>query len=71
MSEWKQYRLGEKIVETNPRVLFDNNTNYPFIEMKDLDSDVKYVKPQVRREIKSGARFCNKETPCLREFPPA
>ena len=39
--------------------------------MKDLDSDVKYVKPQVRREIKSGARFCNGDTlfarisPCL------
>lgn len=70
MSEWKTYKLGE-IAEINPRVSLKQGNEYSFVEMKDLDATLKYVKPSTKRELKGGSKFRDKDTlfaritPCL------
>ena len=44
---------------------------YSFVEMKDLDSTLKYVSPSVKKKLKGGSKFQNGDTlfaritPCL------
>lgn len=70
MSEWKTYKLGE-IADINPRVPLKQGNEYSFVEMKDLDPTLKYVKPSTKRELKGGSKFQEKDTlfaritPCL------
>jgi len=70
MSEWKTYKLGD-FAEINPRISLKQGDEYSFVEMKDLDSNFKYVSPSVKKELKGGAKFQNGDTlfaritPCL------
>ncbi len=70
MSEWKTYKLGE-IADINPRVPLKQGNEYSFVEMKDLNSTLKYVKPSTKKELKGGSKFQEKDTlfaritPCL------
>jgi len=67
---WKTYKLCE-IAEINPRVSLKQGKEYSFVEMKDLNASLKYVKPSAKRELKGGAKFQNRDTlfaritPCL------
>ncbi|MBV9988932.1 MAG: restriction endonuclease subunit S [Chitinophagaceae bacterium] len=70
MSEWVQYRFSD-FVEINPKVRLVSGSEYPFIEMKDLDSETRYCHAKTTRVASSGARFESgdtlfaKITPCL------
>lgn len=70
MSEWKTYTLGE-FADINPRVPLKQGNEYSFVEMKDLDSTLKFVLPSAKRVLKSGSKFQNGDTlfaritPCL------
>jgi type I restriction enzyme, S subunit len=70
MSEWKTYKLVE-IADINPRVTLKQGNEYSFVEMKDLNSNLKYVKPSAKKELKGGSKFQEKDTlfaritPCL------
>lgn len=70
MSEWKTYRLG-KFADINPKVQMKQGGEYSFVEMKDLNSTLKFVLPSAKRELKGGSKFQNGDTlfaritPCL------
>ena len=70
MSEWKTYKLGE-IADINPKVPSKQGSKYSFVEMKDLNASLKYVKPSAKKELKGGAKFQDRDTlfaritPCL------
>lgn len=70
MSEWKKYRLGE-FAAINPKVQMKQGSEYSFVEMKDLNSTLKFVLPSAKRELKGGSKFQNGDTlfaritPCL------
>lgn len=67
---WKTYQLDE-FADINPSIKLNKGEVYPFIEMKDLSSDNKYVSPSQHRTAKGGARFSDGDTlfaritPCL------
>jgi type I restriction enzyme S subunit len=70
MNNWKKYKLGD-FAEINPRVSLKQGGEYSFVEMKDLDTMLKYVSPSAKKELKGGAKFENRDTlfaritPCL------
>ncbi|MGN6802893.1 MAG: restriction endonuclease subunit S [Ginsengibacter sp.] len=70
MSEWKKYRFSD-FVEINPTVRLNGKDEYSFVEMKDLQDGNKYCRPNAKRKLSSGARFCEGDTlfsritPCL------
>ncbi|OJV36925.1 MAG: hypothetical protein BGO29_01960 [Bacteroidales bacterium 36-12] len=70
MSEWKTYKLGE-VAEINPKISLKQGNEYSFVEMKDLDTSLRYVSPSVKKELKGGSKFQNGDTlfaritPCL------
>lgn len=67
---WKTYKASD-FIEINPKVPLKKGSEYSFVEMKDLDSSNKYVRPSSFKELKSGSRFQNGDTlfaritPCL------
>lgn len=70
MSEWRSYRLVD-FININPRIELHKDMNYSFVEMKDLDSNIRYVEPSCKKRLNGGSRFCNGDTlfaritPCL------
>ncbi len=70
MNNWKKYKLGD-FAEINPRVPLKQGNEYSFVEMKDLDAMLKYVSPSMKKELKGGSKFENRDTlfaritPCL------
>lgn len=70
MDNWKPYKISE-FLEINPTVKLSKNENHSFVEMKDLNDGIKYVRPSQNKELKGGARFQEKDTlfaritPCL------
>ena len=70
MSDWRIYILDE-FLEINPKVALERDSEYSFVEMKDLNPSLKYVLPSSKRELKGGMRFQNGDTlfaritPCL------
>ncbi len=67
---WNTYILSD-FIDINPKVVLRKGEEYSFVEMKDLDSNYKYVSPSVSKELKGGTRFQNGDTlfaritPCL------
>jgi type I restriction enzyme S subunit len=70
MQTWKTYKISD-FIEMNPRLQLKAGQLYSFVEMKDLDSNNKYVLPSIKKELKGGSRFQNGDTlfaritPCL------
>ncbi|WP_318640064.1 restriction endonuclease subunit S [Flavobacterium ardleyense] len=70
MEDWKTYKLSD-FIAINPVVKLKVNEKYSFIEMKDLDANLKTVKPSDFKTLKGGAKFQNGDTlfaritPCL------
>ena len=70
MSEWKKYKFSQ-FVDINPKVTFENKSQLPFVEMKDLESANKFCTFSKRRQLSGGSRFENEDTlfaritPCL------
>jgi type I restriction enzyme S subunit len=67
---WKTYKLSD-FIDINPLVKLKANQSYSFVEMKDLDANLKTVKPSDFKTLKGGAKFQNNDTlfaritPCL------
>lgn len=67
---WKTYNLLD-FIDINPRMKFDYNKEYSFVEMKDLDPNSRKVLPSEVKKLKGGAKFQNEDTlfaritPCL------
>lgn len=70
MTEWKEYRFSD-FVDINPSVKIPKGIPVPFVEMKDLDSSVRYCESSQTKELSGGSRFMNGDTlfaritPCL------
>jgi len=70
MQDWKTYKLSE-FININPLVRLKANDKYSFVEMKDLDVNLKTVKPSDFKLLKGGAKFQDRDTlfaritPCL------
>jgi len=70
MQDWKTYRLSE-FININPLVKLKANEKHSFVEMKDLDANLKTVIPSDFKFLKGGAKFQNGDTlfaritPCL------
>ncbi|WP_291276035.1 restriction endonuclease subunit S [Flavobacterium sp.] len=69
-NNWKTYKLSD-FIDINPLVKLKANQSYSFVEMKDLDPNLKTVKPSDFKTLKGGAKFQNNDTlfaritPCL------
>ncbi len=69
-NNWKTYKVSD-FIDINPKVPLKKGLEYSFVEMKNLDSNNKYVLPSDYKELKGGARFNNGDTlfaritPCL------
>jgi type I restriction enzyme S subunit len=69
-TDWQEFRLAE-FLEINPKVAIDNNKEYSFIEMSDLNPGYKNVSPKRKRQGKGLTKFESKDTlfakitPCL------
>lgn len=69
-SEWKEYRFSD-FVDINPTVKIPKGIPVSFVEMKDLDSSVRYCESSQMKELSGGSRFMNGDTlfaritPCL------
>lgn len=70
MTEWKEYKFSD-FVEINPSVKIPKGIPVSFVEMKDLDSSVRYCESSQKKELTGGSRFINGDTlfaritPCL------
>ncbi len=70
MTEWKEYKFSD-FVEINPSVKTPKGIPVSFVEMKDLDSSVRYCEGSQKKELTGGSRFINGDTlfaritPCL------
>jgi type I restriction enzyme S subunit len=70
MTEWKEYKFSD-FVEINPSVKIPKGIPVSFVEMKDLDSSVRYCEGSQKKELTGGSRFINGDTlfaritPCL------
>lgn len=66
----KTYKLSD-FIDINPLVKLKANQSYSFVEMKDLDANLKTVRPSDFKTLKGGAKFQNNDTlfaritPCL------
>ncbi|MEK8180768.1 restriction endonuclease subunit S [Flavobacterium buctense] len=69
-NNWKTYKLSD-FIDINPLVKLKANEKYSFVEMKDLDANLKTVIPSDFKPLKGGAKFQNNDTlfaritPCL------
>lgn len=69
-NNWKTYKLFD-FIDINPRMSFNSNKEYSFVEMKDLDPNSRKVLPSDYKKLKGGAKFKNGDTlfaritPCL------
>ncbi len=69
-NNWKTYKLSD-FIDINPLVKLKASESYSFVEMKDLDANLKTVKPSDNKPLKGGAKFQNGDTlfaritPCL------
>lgn len=67
---WKTYKISD-FININPLVKLKANEKHSFVEMKDLDANLKTVKPSDFKLLKGGAKFQNGDTilaritPCL------
>ena len=70
MTEWKEYKFSD-FVDINPTVKIPKGIPVSFVEMKDLDSSVRYCESSQMKELSGGSRFVNGDTlfaritPCL------
>ena len=70
LNNWKTYKLSD-FIDINPLVKLKASESYSFVEMKDLDANLKTVKPSDNKILKGGAKFQNGDTlfaritPCL------
>lgn len=70
LESWKTYTLSD-FMNINPLVKLKAKGKYSFVEMKDLDANLKAVKPSDFKSLKGGAKFQNGDTlfaritPCL------
>ena len=70
MTEWKEYKFSD-FVEINPSVKIPKGVAVSFVEMKDLDSSVRYCESSQKKELAGGSRFIDGDTlfaritPCL------
>lgn len=67
-SEWKEYKFSD-FVEINPSVKIPKGIPVSFVEMKDLDSSVKYCESSQKKELTGGSRFINGDTLFARITP--
>ena len=68
MTEWKEYKFSD-FVEINPSVKIPKGIPVSFVEMKDLDSSVKYCESSQKKELTGGSRFINGDTLFARITP--
>ena len=68
MSEWKEYKFSD-FVEINPSVKIPKGIPVSFVEMKDLDSSVRYCESSQKKELTGGSRFINGDTLFARITP--
>ena len=68
MTEWKEYKFSD-FVEINPSVKIPKGISVSFVEMKDLDSSVKYCESSQKKELTGGSRFINGDTLFARITP--
>jgi type I restriction enzyme S subunit len=67
---WKTYNLLD-FIDINPRMKFNFDEEYSFVEMKDLDPNIRRVLPLNIKKLKGGSKFQNSDTlfaritPCL------
>ena len=67
-SEWKEYKFSD-FVEINPSVKIPKGIPVSFVEMKDLDSSVRYCESSQKKELTGGSRFINGDTLFARITP--
>lgn len=68
MTEWKEYKFSD-FVEINPSVKIPKGIPVSFVEMKDLDSSVRYCESSQKKELTGGSRFINGDTLFARITP--
>ncbi|MDD6581090.1 MAG: restriction endonuclease subunit S [Bacteroidales bacterium] len=68
MNEWKEYKFSD-FVEINPSVKIPKGIPVSFVEMKDLDSSVRYCESSQKKELTGGSRFINGDTLFARITP--
>lgn len=68
MTEWKEYKFSD-FVEINPSVKIPKGISVSFVEMKDLDSSVRYCESSQKKELTGGSRFINGDTLFARITP--
>lgn len=68
MTEWKEYKFSD-FVEINPSVKIPKGIPVSFVEMKDLDSSVRYCENSQKKELTGGSRFINGDTLFARITP--
>ena len=68
--EWKEYKFSD-FVEINPTIKIPKGLPISFVEMKDLDTSMRYCESSRTKELSGGSRFLNGDTlfaritPCL------
>jgi len=67
-SEWKEYKFSD-FVEINPSVKIPKGIPVSFVEMKDLDSSVRYCESSQKKELAGGSRFIDGDTLFARITP--
>ncbi len=68
MTEWKEYKFSD-FVEINPSVKIPKGIPVSFVEMKDLDSSVRYCESSQKKELAGGSRFIDGDTLFARITP--
>ena len=70
MSEWKEYKFSD-FVDINPSIKLPKDNPISFVEMKNLDSSLRYCESEQTKILSGGSRFMNGDTlfaritPCL------
>jgi len=70
MSEWKEYKFSD-FVNINPSIKLPKDNPISFVEMKNLDSSLRYCESEQTKILSGGSRFMNGDTlfaritPCL------
>lgn len=70
MSDWKEYKFSD-FVDINPSVKIQKGIPISFVEMKDLDTSLRYCESSQTKLLTGGSRFVNGDTlfaritPCL------
>ena len=67
-SEWKEYKFSD-FIEINPSVKIPKGIPVSFVEMKDLDSSVRYCESSQKKELAGGSRFIDGDTLFARITP--